>query len=42
MVSRPHRRPDMNSAPSPEEFKTFAKSNAEIKISQWKTYDGLT
>jgi hypothetical protein len=27
--------------PSPEEFKIFAQSNAEIKISQWKSYDGL-
>lgn len=27
--------------PSPEEFKDYAKQNAEIKISQWKSYDGV-
>ena len=27
--------------PSPEEFKQFASANAEIKISLWKSYDGV-
>jgi hypothetical protein len=27
--------------PAPKDFETFAKLNAEIKISQWKAYDGL-
>lgn len=29
------------SFPSPLEFKIFAEKNAEIKISQWKSYDGV-
>lgn len=27
--------------PSPEDFQTFAQLNAEIKINQWKSYDGV-
>jgi hypothetical protein len=27
--------------PSPDEFKTFVTLNAEIKIGQWRAYDGL-